>query len=279
MNVYYGDLKDSRNLESTSYLQLNSCGSTVTLDTEYLVVRSGRSDYHIFYVTEGEAEVYGEDGATVRLFKGDFVLYPPRVPQKYKRLRGSKDCWIHFNGFQVPEILNDAHLSAGTNRGAESSSIKSLFSELLTEYSIKRSEAVNTEKGLLLTILYTLGGLASEKGISHGSSPIRRAVMYINENYEKSFSNLTLANLCNLSLGRFEHLFKLETGVSPSAYRQRLRIENAKSLLLSTALSVSEISFICGYTDSLYFSRIFKNQTGLPPVEYRRINTTAVISE
>ncbi len=279
MNVYYGDLKDSKNLESHSYLQLNSCGSTVTLDTEYLVIRSGRSDYHIFYVTEGEAEVYGEDGTAVRLFKGDFVLYPPRVPQKYKRLRGSKDCWIHFNGFQVPEILNDACLSVGTNRGTENSNIKSLFSELLTEYSIKRSETVNTEKGILLTILYMLGGLTSEKGIFHGSSPIRKAVLYINENYEKSFSNALLANLCNLSLGRFEHLFKLEMGVSPSAYRQRLRIENAKALLLSTALSVSEISFLCGFADSLYFSRFFKTKTGLSPIEYRRINPSTLINE
>lgn len=279
MNIYYGDQKDSKNLESRSYLQLNSCGSTVTVDTEYLVIRSGRSDYHIFYVTEGEAEVYGEDGAAIRLFKGDFVLYPPRVPQKYKRLRGSRDYWVHFNGFQVPEILNDACLSVGTNRGTESSNIKSLFSELLTEHSIKKSETVNTEKGLLLTILYMLGGLTSEKGVFHGSSPIRAAILYINENYEKDFSNAFLANMCNLSLGRFEHLFKFEIGVSPNAYRQRLRIENAKSLLLSTSLSVSEISFLCGFTDQLYFSRIFKNKTGLSPTEYRRINTSTVISE
>ncbi len=273
MKIYYGDQKDSKNFESSSYLQVNSCGSTSTSDSEYLVVRSGRSDYHIFFVTEGEAEVYGEDGAVTRLSKGDFVLYPPRVPQKYKRLRGSKDCWIHFNGFQVLEILNDASLSFGISRTENCEEIKVLLTSLITEHSTKGEKTPGTEKGLLLTFFYALGRLTSGKSVSRQSSQIRRAVIYINENYEKNFSNALLANMCNLSLGRFEHIFKAEMGVSPSAYRQKLRIENAKSLLSSTALSASEISYLCGFSDSLYFSRIFKNKTGLSPIEYRRIST------
>ena len=275
MNVYYGDLKDSKNLESTSYLQLNSCGSSSTLENEYLVIRSGRSDYHIFYVAEGEAEIY-ENETSHRLKKGDFVLYPPKAPQKYKRLRGTRDFWIHFNGFQVTEIINDAGLSLGVNRATESEEIKTLFERLITEHSINGDKKANTEKGVLLTILYTLGRLTSEISAQRQNEWIRKAVLYINEHYAESFSNSFLASMCNLSLGRFEHIFKAELTVSPSAYRQRLRIENAKSLLSSTTLSVFEISELVGFADQLYFSRIFKNKTGLSPIEYRRTHVKQI---
>ena len=101
---------------------------------------------------------------------------------------------------------------------------------------------------------------------------MQRALEYISVNYEKNFSNSELAKIGNLSVSRFEHLFKEETGISLGAYRQRLRIENAKNLLTSTDLTVSEISELVGFGDSLYFSRIFKSKTGLSPTEYRQIS-------
>lgn len=268
MDIYYGDLKDSQNRESHSFLQINSCGSTVTENKEYTVIRSGRNDYHILYVTDGEVEVY-ENGSPSRLGRGDLILYPPKAPQKYKRLPSSKDCWVHFNGFQVPEILSDARLGIGISTASESTEAKALFTELITEHSLRKDKAVTSEKGLLLTLLYTLGRLAS-KSPSPQNETVRRAVAYINENPSGGFSNAELANICNLSLGRFEHIFKEETGISPKAYRQRLRIENAKFLLTSTRLTVLEISELNGFSDQLYFSRIFKKKTGVSPLEYRR---------
>ena len=265
MQIYYGDLNDSKNLESTSFLQLNSCGSSTASDNEFLVLRSGRNDYHILYVTEGEADVYEGENA-VRLTAGDFVLFPPRTPQKYKRLPHSKDLWIHFNGFQIPEIIRDATVPMGVSHAEINENVTALFGKLLTEHSMSG----NTEKGLLLTLLYTLGGLISGKGVKRHSEPVQKALEYISVNYEKNFSNSFLANICNLSLGRFEHLFREETGMSAGAYRQRLRIENAKNLLTSTNLPVSEISELVGFPDQLYFSRLFKNKTGMSPSKYRR---------
>ena len=49
-----------------------------------------------------------------------------------------------------------------------------------------------------------------------------------------------------------------------------LRIHNAKVLLESTNYNVTEISNIIGYENPLYFSRIFKKQTGFSPSEYRK---------
>ena len=270
MQIYYGDQRDSKNLESCAFLQINSCGSNTTLETEYLVIRSGRCDYHLLYVTEGEVEIFHADGTVSRLACGDFMLYPPHTSQKYKRLRGARDLWVHFNGFQVPQILREAMLPFGMGKAPAGTKTKALLLSLITAHSTESTE----EKGFLLTALYSLGNRLAGKPLFKQDDPIQQAVLYINENYEKEFSNTFLSNMCNLSHGRFEHLFKAEMGVSPSAYRQRLRIENASSLLSSTTLPVSDIAILCGFSDPLYFSRIFKRKVGCSPTEYRR-NCTA----
>lgn len=273
MNIYYGDLMDSKNKESRSFLQVNSCGSTSAAETEHTVIRSsGRVDYHIFYLAEGKADIH-ENGEVIHLSAGDFVLYPPKAPQKYTRLPYSKDYWVHFNGFQTAEILNDACLVFGISRAEESIGIRKLFTDLITENSLKTENSVSAEKGILLTLLYTLGRTAAGKGSPRQNEAVHKAVSYINENYACDFTNEFLAEKYNLSLGRFEHIFKAETGISPSAYRQKLRIENAKSLLSSTSLSVLEISMLSGFSDQLYFSRIFKRKTGVSPSEYRRLRS------
>lgn len=275
MQIYNGDVKDTSNLESNSYLQINGCGSTSVGDTEYLVVRSGRCDYHILYVLDGQIEIFEKNETATLLSKGDFVLYPPRSPQKYKKHIGSGDCWIHFNGFQAAEILNDASLQFGVSHSRSFEEIRTLFFSLIAEHNSRGKKQGGLEKGILLTLLYTLGSYTPDRPVSRRDSIIGRAILYLNEHYTESFSNELLASVCNLSLGRFEHLFKAETGISPSAYRQKLRIENARSLLLSTGLSVSEIGGLCGFADGLYFSRVFKKEVGVSPLEYRRIHSEA----
>lgn len=64
-------------------------------------------------------------------------------------------------------------------------------------------------------------------------------------------------------------LFKRETGMTPVAYLQQLRIERARSLL-AEPLSVEEVALSVGYTDPLYFSKSFKKLTGYTPSAYRR---------
>ena len=75
------------------------------------------------------------------------------------------------------------------------------------------------------------------------------------------------------SKDHLRRIFISNVGVSPSEYLTSVRINHAKKLLINqkeTHLPVSEISALCGYYDSRYFSRIFKKTTGLTPLEYAR---------
>lgn len=64
--------------------------------------------------------------------------------------------------------------------------------------------------------------------------------------------------------------FQQATGEGPLAYAQRMRVEVAKQLLETTALSFEGIVERVGYTDVSSFRRLFKRETHLSPREYRR---------
>ena len=64
--------------------------------------------------------------------------------------------------------------------------------------------------------------------------------------------------------------FKQIMGITPMQYIVSKRIGIAKNLLISSNLSLSEISDNIGYDNPLYFSRLFKNHSGVTPSEYRK---------
>lgn len=82
---------------------------------------------------------------------------------------------------------------------------------------------------------------------------------------------LSMADLCaaaSVSESHLRRMFRQETGRSPKAYLSDLRMAQAKSLLLHGDVPVGEVAALCGYSSLFYFSRDFKNKTGLPPSRY-----------
>jgi transcriptional regulator GlxA family with amidase domain len=68
----------------------------------------------------------------------------------------------------------------------------------------------------------------------------------------------------------FTRRFTSATGLTPIAYVQRLRIEDARRRLERTDAPVDEISWRVGYEAPAFFRRLFKRTTGLSPAAYRR---------
>jgi transcriptional regulator GlxA family with amidase domain len=68
----------------------------------------------------------------------------------------------------------------------------------------------------------------------------------------------------------FKRRFAAATGITPIAYVQRLRIEDAKRRLERTNTSIDEISWRVGYEDAAFFRRLFKRTTGMAPSAYRK---------
>ena len=265
MKIHNGNLLDISNIESNSYLQINSCGIQLQSGQGKLTFRKeGRCDYHIVYIAEGACEI--EYNGEMTLLKHGFVLYPPHVPQRYIEHQNTRKLWIHFNGYHVEDILKECKLSYGVHHLSPSPVCEKLFIQLTAEHNQK--SGLSNEKGLLLTFLNTLG--KSINNISTTNEKIEEAISFITTHYNTEISIKELADSCDLSQSRFMYLFKEKAGQSPHAYQQMLRINNCMTLLASTQLNITDICMLSGYTDPLYFSRIFKKYVGMSPTEYRK---------
>jgi AraC family transcriptional regulator len=98
---------------------------------------------------------------------------------------------------------------------------------------------------------------------------VRQAVALMKENLHSELPLSEIAQSVNLSSWRLCHLFKEETGTSPTHYLKWLRMQRAKELLETTFLSVKEIRDKVGVRDESHFVRNFKGFYGLSPMQYR----------
>jgi len=112
------------------------------------------------------------------------------------------------------------------------------------------------------------GRIFSFHGVRHFSA-LRKAERYIWENYTRKLSLKEIACASGLSAPYFSTIFKEEMGENLSNYLNRLRIEKAATMLVTTDMPISEIAISCGFEDQSWFSKIFKNNTGLTPGKYR----------
>ena len=79
-----------------------------------------------------------------------------------------------------------------------------------------------------------------------------------------------LAEMCYLGEAQFFNLFKKELGMSPIKYKNYLRMEQAKMLILSGECSQAEIAAMLGFENVYYFSRMFKSYVGESPSKYEK---------
>ena len=101
------------------------------------------------------------------------------------------------------------------------------------------------------------------------SLPVRLACEYIEKNFQENINLNKISNYVSLSKNYFCNIFKKETGITIWDYLIRIRMEEAKRMLLETEQKTYEISEKVGYDDPSYFGRLFKKYTGFTPIEFR----------
>ena len=97
---------------------------------------------------------------------------------------------------------------------------------------------------------------------------VDRVVQYVHEHYHENISFSALAKQLHVTRNHLSFLFKKETGVSFMTYLTQYRIRRAKELIRQNRYMIYEIAEMVGYPDAAYFSRVFKNATGMSPTEY-----------
>ena len=94
---------------------------------------------------------------------------------------------------------------------------------------------------------------------------------YINKNFSSDITLSSLAKKFSVSPEHFSRMFKKETGLGFSKYLNSLRLQYAEHLLRSTDIqSITKIAESCGFEDSNYFSKKFKEAYGASPKKIQK---------
>jgi len=104
----------------------------------------------------------------------------------------------------------------------------------------------------------------------HEDNEILQAQEWIELHYRQSIKMEFLAEKAGMSLRQFNRRFKAATGETAVKYLQQIRVEAAKLLLATTDRSFDEISPSVGYENTSFLRRVFRSNTGITPVDFRR---------
>lgn len=109
---------------------------------------------------------------------------------------------------------------------------------------------------------------------------VARVVTYLEEHFNESLDIDSIAQHAGMSASALHHHFKQVTALSPMQFVKRLRLHQARALLISGRAS-SEAAFEVGYNSASQFSREFRRLFGVPPSQLRgpRASTTSSLVE
>lgn len=125
---------------------------------------------------------------------------------------------------------------------------------------------------ILREIIYRLlvgdqGDRLRHMAIVGGYTPhIAKAVERLREAFDQPLRVEQIARDLGMSVSSFHHHFKAVTAMSPLQFQKRLRLQEARRLMLGEALDAASAGYRVGYDDAAYFSREYKSLFGLPPM-------------
>ncbi|MEH7379024.1 AraC family transcriptional regulator [Bacillus sp. JJ1533] len=215
-------------------------------------IRKGEQESVVQYISEFN-EFLSEETDTldiikrvprnkVRAFKN--ILLSHNTLYSYSAEKGGLSAWqCHYCSEKYAIMIENAK---------STSELEEIHKRMLEEYSDPSIRFATLEKATI-----------SEK-----------AEHFIRMNFSEDISVEEISRKLHVHPSHLMRTFKKEKGMTISHYRNLIRIKEAKDLLANSNLSLIEITFIVGFKNQQYFSRVFKESEGVTPKEYKRNNRT-----
>jgi AraC-like DNA-binding protein len=105
------------------------------------------------------------------------------------------------------------------------------------------------------------------KTVQHSTSErlVERAKFFMQENIYREVNLNGFGDMLGVSTSQLNAVFKSYTSMTPYQYFISIKIRKAKELLEAGALPIKEVAYRLGFNDQYYFSRLFRNKTGIAP--------------
>ena len=238
---------------------------------------SGSGNYLLIYTLAGSGRITDESGSSFATQPGDALLYEPSAYQDYQIADRDERWHLYYSHFMPSSdtiellrwrqrISNGSVASLSTKARFE---VETAFKAAITDQRSRLSIATELVYSHLRRILLWISESDTQGNRAAIDPRIEKALALLSKSPAAPLSIKMLAARCSLSVSRFSHLFKKETGHTPQRVWEAFRIEEAKTLLTFTSLSIAEISDRLGYSDPFYFSTRFRKAAGSSPRNYR----------
>ncbi len=228
--------------------------------------------YRIHLVCSGKGNLH-ISGKIISLKKGDIFFTFPGTPHCIESVDSFTYMYISFLGTKSYEIMDKLKISSQKFHFADCEELFDFWKKGLHA----REDLVDlASESILMYSFYFLGNklLKSDKK----SNP-REKIAYIIKKYiDDNFSEqkLTLEKISDelsYSPKYISSVFKKSFKIGITEYLNNLRIHNACTLISQGFTNVSDVASHCGYTDPLYFSKVFKQKIGVSPKTYIKSKT------
>ncbi|MGN7411289.1 helix-turn-helix domain-containing protein [Paenibacillus sp. SAF-068] len=249
--------------------------------TELVIVLSGHATHVVnteeFFIKKGNTFVINGDTHHAYKDPHDFricnIMFSPEM------LASAGPDLRKSNGFQALFVLEPFYRNIHSFPSKLSLSIssleyvESLISFMIEEYQSKQQGYQTMLISRLMEMVVYLSRQydTQEKGIEGNNlMHLANAISFIEDHYLEPLSLEDIAGKSNISIRHLNRIFRSYYQMTPMSYLQKLRLEKACHLLKNGNLSITEISYECGFNDSNYFTRQFKKAFGKSPKTYRQ---------
>ena len=220
---------------------------------------------YVLGVVEGSEGSLLIEGVERKLSCGDIFFVPRNIPYRLRFLGDIAYYYIVFYGRRASELLarvSPSHTAAVFGAREEYKDILPFCREC-----IKKAELQSRDIFGEAVLLYILAHICGEAKPT--DSLLSRMIEITHESYTSpSFSLATLAETLFYDAKYLSHHFKRQKGVGYVNYLRSLRLDHAVFLMEQGLASVKNIAILSGFSDSLYFSKVFKKEKGCSPSEY-----------
>lgn len=279
---------------NTRYLLNNKNIQNLNYELLYISKSKFENDWHstahfhpfteIFFITSGEGTFHLDD-TIVNVNQWDLIIINPNClhteksfvksnPLEYVVL-GVDNLSLNFTeSYGLINNENNKKLYEIINLTQGKEPILNYLNCLINEIELKEYDYEVSCKSLLnLFITQIVRNIPSLLFLEKPQDKLNLECVTIKNYIDAHYSeNITLDSLSNLSfVNKFHlvHTFTKQIGVSPINYVINKRIDESKNLLATTNYSIRDISLIVGFSNSSYFSQMFKKITGVSPKNYR----------
>lgn len=156
-------------------------------------------------------------------------------------------------------LFNNQALASATNNIMRIAMDDNSQKDIMADFALKE---------LLIRLMQTQARSLVEKNLVKNRSRMGFVVDYIKRNLHQKLSIDSIAKVAYVSKSNFFKMFRDELGISPNDFILQERISKAKELLAGQN-SIKETAFQTGFSDTNYFTRVFKQLVGVTPKSYQ----------